>query len=103
MYNDEFRHKLDDDFRFDRIKKFCRRFVQASEVNREISYGMRNLVFNQICILEKTYPYNSNLSLYMNMNGYRQHDKSRSIQYTIRVVLAAKRFAKRILERRRLS
>ncbi|CAF4621488.1 unnamed protein product, partial [Rotaria sp. Silwood2] len=105
MYNDAFRYKIDDDFKFDRVKKFCRIFVQISDINRQISCGMHNLVSNQLRILEKVYPYNYNPLLCININGNRLKDineKYRSIQFPIRVVLAAKRFAKHILERRRI-
>ncbi|CAF3336355.1 unnamed protein product [Rotaria socialis] len=100
MYNDECRHKIDDDFKFDHVKTFCRIFVQTSDINRQISCGMRSLVFNQLCILENAYP----SLLCMNMNQNRSDDikdKCRSMQFTIRVVLAAKRFAKHILEKRK--
>ncbi len=92
MYNDEFRHEIDDDFQFEEIKKFCRRFIQISDINHQISYGMHTLVLHQIRIFEKTSP-----PLFIN------HIKqNRSIQFPIRVVLAAKRFAKRIFERRKI-
>ncbi|CAF0768616.1 unnamed protein product [Rotaria sordida] len=105
MYNDEFRHKIDDNFKFDRVKKFCRIFVQISDINRQISYGMHNLVLNQLHIFEKTYPHNYNPLLCINNNENRSsniNEKYRSIQFIIRVVLAAKRFSKRILERQRI-
>ncbi|CAF4576862.1 unnamed protein product [Rotaria sp. Silwood1] len=105
MYNDEFRHKNDDNFKFDRVKKFCRIFVQIGDINRQILYGMRTLVLNQIRILEKAYSHNYNSLFYMNINENQSNDindKYQSIQFPIRVVLAAKRFAKRILERRRI-
>jgi hypothetical protein len=88
MYNDE----IDDDFEFNHIKNFCRRFVQLPDINQQISCGMHNLVLNQIHIFEKTSP-----PLSMNNNN-----GNRSIQFPIRVVLAAKRFAKRIFERRNI-
>jgi hypothetical protein len=81
-------------------------FVQIPDINRQISCGMRNLVFNQLHILEKASPHGFNPSLFINNeHGNRSsntNEKGRAMQLTIRAVLAAKRFAKRVLERRRI-
>lgn len=92
MFNDEFRHEIHDDFQFEEIKKFCRRFLQLPDINHQISYGMHNLVYQQIRLFEKLSP-----SLPIN------HIKQKySIQFPIRVILAVKRFSKRIFERRKI-
>lgn len=106
MYNDEFRYKNDDDtFKFQNVKQFCRMFVQTPDVNQQISYGMRSLIFNQLVLLQQYYPQNYNPFLYININGFRPNDinnKCQSMKYTILVVLAAKRFAKHVLEKRKI-
>lgn len=92
MYNDDIRHEADDRFQFHHVKKFCRNFIQTSDINCQISRGMHHLVFKQIRLFEQT----------SSTNYFHPSKSNCSIQFTIQVVLAAKRFAKHIFQRRKL-
>lgn len=106
------------------MKKFCREFVQDSLVNRQISLGMRSHVSHQRRIIEQSYftahplvsVTHSTPMLHPNPNQttrlrsdtprkefYEQEDIKQPIRLTVRAVLAAKRFGKQVLERRRLG
>jgi len=121
LYNDECHHE--NYFSINSVKKFCREFVQGSLVNRQIALGMRSLVSQQRRIIEQSYftphplvtvthttpllnPNSNNLSRLLNDTPRKQYldqqENKQPMRLTVRAVLAAKRFGKQVMERRRL-
>lgn len=107
------------------LKKFCREFVQDPLVNRQIACGMRVLVSHQRRIIEQSYftahptvtvthttpllnpnPPSNFIRTRTNetpRKDFNELDEQKQpIRLTVRAVLAAKRFGKQVLERRRL-
>ncbi len=119
LYNDECHHETY--FNLNSVKKFCREFVQGSMVNRQIAFGMRSLVSQQRRIIEQSYftPHPlvtvtqttpllnpNNLSRIINDTPRKQYhdqqEQKQPMRLTVQAVLAAKRFAKQVMERRRI-
>lgn len=124
LYNDECHHETN--FSVNHVKKFCREFVQGSLVNRQIALGMRALVSQQRRIIEQSYftphptvpatqtttatpllsPNTSNHSRLSvdtpKKPHFDQQEQKQPMRLTVRAVLAAKRFGKQVMERRRL-
>ncbi|CAF3383318.1 unnamed protein product [Rotaria sp. Silwood1] len=121
LYNDECHHEAY--FSINHIKNFCREFVQGSMVNRQIALGMRSLVSQQRQIIEQSYftshpfvtvthttpllnPNSNNLSRIINDTPRKQYidqqEQKQPMRLTVRAVLAAKRFGKQVMERRRI-
>jgi len=121
LYNDECHHETY--FSINSVKKFCREFVQGSMVNRQIALGMRSLVSQQRRIIEQSYftphplvtvthttpllnPNPNNLSRLINDTPRKQYidqqEQKQPMRLTVRAVLAAKRFGKQVMERRRI-
>jgi hypothetical protein len=93
-------------------------------VNRQIALGMRSLVLQQRRIIEQSYftphplitvthttpllnPNPNNLSRLINNDTPRkqyndQQEQKQPMRLTVRAVLAAKRFGKQVMERRRI-
>ncbi len=103
------------------MKTFCREFVQGATVNRQIALGMRSLVSQQRRIIEQSYftPHPivtvthttpllnpNNGSRLINDTPRKQHhdqqEQKQPMRLTVQAVLAAKRFAKQVMERRRI-
>ena len=106
------------------MKKFCREFVQGSLVNRQIALGMRSLVSQQRRIIEQSYftphpittvthttpllnPTSNNLTRLINdtprkSSHFDCQEQKQPMRLTVRAVLAAKRFGKQVMERRRI-
>lgn len=105
------------------VKSFCREFVKDPMVNRQIALGMRSLVSQQRQIIEQTYfaplqqyvtvthttpslnpnPNSLSRTLYDTPRKQHidQHEPKQPMRLTVRAVLAAKRFGKHVMERRR--
>ena len=122
LYNDECHHEPL--YSVNNVKKFCREFVQDPLVNRQIALGMRSLVSHQRRIIEHSYftphPFvtvthstpmlnpNPNHSTRLRNDTPRKEfnepvELKQPIRLTVRAVLAAKRFGKQVLERRRIG
>jgi hypothetical protein len=90
-------------------------------VNRQIALGMRTLVLQQRRIIEQSYftphplvtvthttpllnPNPNNLSRSINDTPRKQYndEQKQPMRLTVRAVLAAKRFGKQVMERRRI-
>ncbi len=92
-------------------------------MNRQIALGMRSLVSQQRRIIEQSYftphplvtvthstpllnPNPNNFSRLMNDTPRKQHndhqEQKQPMRLTVRAVLAAKRFGKQVMERRRI-
>ncbi len=105
------------------MKNFCREFVQDPMVNRQIALGMRSLVSQQRRIIEQSYftphplvtvahttplltPTSNNLSRSINDTPRKQYndqqEQKQPMRLTVQAVLAAKRFGKQVMERRRI-